>query len=341
MPEWCHGAVPAAIRVAVLLPGGRREPAWRPRSGRTSSCRRAARSRRSSRAEPTRPASGTSSARSATGSPRSTSTTACAAASPTRTRGSAARCSAPRWSTGGAARPRTSCARSVTPSRPTRLRATGHTASDQVETVLYRLVSRGAASGIEAKRADGVVRPLLDVDARGDRGLLRSGRARVSHRQLEPGHEARPDPRADLAAPGRAPSRRRAEPPLAPRRGRLAARAPRRHRCDAPARPRRRRERRPGIRLGLARALGHARSTARWPGEAGGSAPSEKGLKVRGWRPGDRLAGRGRKIQDVFVDAKIPRSQREAWPLVVRGDEVVAVPGIVDAPGVKAERVAG
>ena len=67
----------------------------------------------------------------------------------------------------------------------------------------------------------------------------------------------------------------------------------------------------------------------------------EKGLKVRGWRPGDRLAGRGRKIQDVFVDAKIPRSQREAWPLVVRGDEVVAVPGIVDAPGVKAERVAG
>jgi tRNA(Ile)-lysidine synthetase-like protein len=67
----------------------------------------------------------------------------------------------------------------------------------------------------------------------------------------------------------------------------------------------------------------------------------EKGLKVRGWRPGDRLAGRGRKIQDVFVDAKIPRSQREAWPLVVRGDEVVAVPGIVDAPGVKAERVSG
>ena len=43
----------------------------------------------------------------------------------------------------------------------------------------------------------------------------------------------------------------------------------------------------------------------------------------------------------MFVDAKIPRSQREAWPLVVRGDEVVAVPGIVDAPGVKAERVAG
>ena len=64
------------------------------------------------------------------------------------------------------------------------------------------------------------------------------------------------------------------------------------------------------------------------------------GLKVRGWRPGDRLAGRKKKVQDVFVDAKIPRSDREGWPLVVRGDEVVAVPGIVEAEGVTAARVA-
>jgi len=63
------------------------------------------------------------------------------------------------------------------------------------------------------------------------------------------------------------------------------------------------------------------------------------GLKVRAWRAGDRLAGRTKKIQDVFVDAKIPRSARETWPLVVRGDEVVAVPGIVEAEGVQAERV--
>jgi tRNA(Ile)-lysidine synthetase-like protein len=64
------------------------------------------------------------------------------------------------------------------------------------------------------------------------------------------------------------------------------------------------------------------------------------GLKVRGWRPGDRLAGRRKKVQDVFVDAKIPRSDREAWPLVVRGEDVVAVPGIVEAEGVTATRVA-
>ena len=64
------------------------------------------------------------------------------------------------------------------------------------------------------------------------------------------------------------------------------------------------------------------------------------GLRVRGWRPGDRLAGRTKKVQDVFVDAKIPRSDRDGWPLVVRGDEVVAVPGIVDVEGVSADRVA-
>ena len=64
----------------------------------------------------------------------------------------------------------------------------------------------------------------------------------------------------------------------------------------------------------------------------------ESGLMVRAWRPGDRLAGRTKKIQDVFVDAKIPRSEREAWPLVVRGDEVVAVPGIVEAEGIEATR---
>ena len=44
-----------------------------------------------------------------------------------------------------------------------RLRATGHTLSDQVETILYRLVTSGAATGIKAKREDGIVRPLLCV----------------------------------------------------------------------------------------------------------------------------------------------------------------------------------
>ena len=57
------------------------------------------------------------------------------------------------------------------------------------------------------------------------------------------------------------------------------------------------------------------------------------GLTVRTRRPGDRLAGRTKKIQDVFVDAKVPRSARDAWPIVVSGNEVVAVPGLAVAPG--------
>src|SRR3954466_4421413 len=44
-----------------------------------------------------------------------------------------------------------------------RLRATGHTASDQVETFLYRLVSRGAPTGIAPTSDDGVVHPLLPL----------------------------------------------------------------------------------------------------------------------------------------------------------------------------------
>jgi tRNA(Ile)-lysidine synthetase-like protein len=54
---------------------------------------------------------------------------------------------------------------------------------------------------------------------------------------------------------------------------------------------------------------------------------------VRGRRPGDRLAGRRKKVQDLLVDAKVPRAQRDDWPLVVSGDDVVAVPGVAEAPG--------
>ena len=220
------------------------------------------------------------------------------------------------------------------------LRATGHTASDQVETVLYRLVSRGAASGIEAKRADGVVRPLLPLtreettaycDAVGlayrtdslnsdmKRGLIRE-QIMPLLKELHPAAERNllslldeDDSLRELLA-GTGVTRR-----LDLGGGMCAVRE-----YDS---------------VWLERSPTALDREVAWGGWR--ISADEKGLKVRGWRPGDRLAGRGRKIQDVFVDAKIPRSQREAWPLVVRGDEVVAVPGIVDAPGVKAERVPG
>jgi tRNA(Ile)-lysidine synthase len=41
------------------------------------------------------------------------------------------------------------------------------------------------------------------------------------------------------------------------------------------------------------------------------------------------LMGRGtRKLQDIFVDARVPREDRDAWPLVFAGDSLAIVPGI-------------
>jgi tRNA(Ile)-lysidine synthase len=41
------------------------------------------------------------------------------------------------------------------------------------------------------------------------------------------------------------------------------------------------------------------------------------------------LGGRGtRKLQDIFVDARVPREDRDTWPLVFAGDSLALVPGI-------------
>jgi tRNA(Ile)-lysidine synthase len=220
-----------------------------------------------------------------------------------------------------------------------RLRATGHTASDQVETVLYRLVSSGTPGGIKAKREDGVVRPLLTVwrheteaycravgipfrtdssNADTKRGLIRE-RILPLLRRL--------DERAELnllaLAEGK-PSRLDA----------LLASAEGSGRVDLGGGLQAVRE---YDRVWLEQGPVELRGEVRWgPWRITSSLP---GLQVRGWRAGDRLAGRCKKVQDVFVDAKVPRSEREAWPLVVRGGEVVAVPGIVETAGVTAERV--
>jgi len=222
------------------------------------------------------------------------------------------------------------------------LRATGHTASDQVETILYRLVSRGAATGIAPRRADGVVHPLLPVrrdeteaycrdeglafrvdpsNADTKRGLIRDEILPLL-RRLHPAAEENLLHALD--------ARRTLPPALAELLGSpLGSR-----RVDLGGGVQAVRE---YDRLWLEQGPVELAGEVRWG--AWRIRSELAGLRVRGWKPGDRLAGRRRKIQDVFVDAKIPRSEREAWPLVVRGDEVVAVPGIVDAPGVTAERV--
>jgi tRNA(Ile)-lysidine synthase len=56
------------------------------------------------------------------------------------------------------------------------------------------------------------------------------------------------------------------------------------------------------------------------------------GLVVRPPRPGDRirlLSGGSRKIQDVLVDAKVPRESRAAVPLLVAEGQILWVAGVV------------
>jgi tRNA(Ile)-lysidine synthase len=226
-----------------------------------------------------------------------------------------------------------------------RPRATGHTASDQVETILFRLVTSGAATGIKPKREDGVVRPLLPLWRAETEAYCRAAgfayRTDTSNEDTKRGlirREIMPalrrlHPAAD-ANLLRALEERATLPPALQE---LLASSEGSKRVDLGGGVQAVRE---YERLWLERgpvALGE--NVVRWgewriESELGG-------LKVRAWRAGDRLAGRRKKIQDVFVDAKIPRSDRDTWPLVVRGNEVVAVPGIVEAPGVKAERVVG
>ena len=223
------------------------------------------------------------------------------------------------------------------------LRATGHTLSDQVETILYRLAASGSTKGIKVRREDGVVRPLLcawreETEAfcrerglawREDSSNPETLRGLIRGQVLPLLERIHPGARANIL---RALEERRILPPA------LA------ELLDSPVGSKRVdlgggvQAVREHDRLWLESSPVELRGSVAW-----GEWRIESvlpGLKVRGWRPGDRLEGRTTKVQDVFVDAKIPRSDREGWPLVVRGDEVVAVPGIVEREGVTAYRVA-
>jgi tRNA(Ile)-lysidine synthase len=66
-------------------------------------------------------------------------------------------------------------------------------------------------------------------------------------------------------------------------------------------------------------------------------------LVLRSRRPGDRVRTRAgtRKLQDVLVDAGVPRLIRDLVPVVARGDHVLWIPGItVDAEALSAGRTA-
>jgi tRNA(Ile)-lysidine synthetase-like protein len=67
------------------------------------------------------------------------------------------------------------------------------------------------------------------------------------------------------------------------------------------------------------------------PHAGGVDASSATHLGVRARRPGDRIANVG-KLQDVFVDAKVPARERDTWPLVTLNDAVIWVPGVTTPP---------
>jgi tRNA(Ile)-lysidine synthase len=219
------------------------------------------------------------------------------------------------------------------------LRATGHTASDQVETVLYRLAASGSTRGIKVKREDGVVRPLLTVWREETEAYCRA--QGLDYRT----DSSNPDTLRGLIRGQLVPLIRRLHPAAEQNIARVADERPRLPRQveETLLSLLATRDGSKSVDLG-----GGVRATreyerlsldhgaVRWgPWTIESDAP---GLEVRTRRPGDRLAGRTKKLQDVFVDAKVPRAERDSWPVVVRDDEVVAVPGIVEDAEVRVTR---
>jgi tRNA(Ile)-lysidine synthase len=213
------------------------------------------------------------------------------------------------------------------------LRATGHTASDQVETVLYRLVSSGSTRGIRARREDGVVRPLLPLWREETEEYCRE------HGLLFRVDSSNADTKRGLVRNEIIPLLRRLHPGAEKNLLALASERPRLPRALeetllellSSTAGTKSADLGSGIRAVRTYDTLRLEGTVEFgPWHIESDVP---GLEVRARRPGDRLAGRRKKVQDLLVDAKVPRDERDAWPLVVSGDEVVAVPGIAEAPG--------
>jgi tRNA(Ile)-lysidine synthase len=60
--------------------------------------------------------------------------------------------------------------------------------------------------------------------------------------------------------------------------------------------------------------------------------PVDRPLRVRGWRPGDRLisgsGATGRKVKRLLNDAGVTGHERSGWPVVLSGDRIVWIPGV-------------
>ena len=230
-----------------------------------------------------------------------------------RTPASAATPSAPR-SSGAASSTEAELRDLRYPFATERLRATGHTASDQIETVLYRIVSSGSTRGIKVRREDGVIRPLLPVTRDETTAYCEEHRLVV---------------RVDATNPATARGLIREQ--ILPLLRRLHPGADSNLRAlgdERPGLPR-------ALEASLVELLGSRAGTRAADLGGGLRAVREYGtlrlegtvewgpwtldaerddLEVRARRPGDHLAGRRKKVQDLLVDAKVPRAARETWP---------------------------
>jgi tRNA(Ile)-lysidine synthase len=208
--------------------------------------------------------------------------------------------------------------------------------------VLYRLAASGSTRGIKARREDGVVRPLLPVWRHETEAYCRAGglayRTDSSNRDTLRG----------LIRDELVPLLRRLHPAAERNIVRLADERPRLPRAMEETLLELLADRAGSESRDLGRGIRAVREyeqvslergPVRWgPWLIESDAP---GLVVRARRPGDRLQGRRKKLQDLFVDAKVPRAQRDSWPVVVRDGRVVAVPGIVEDAQVKVDRAYG
>jgi len=63
-------------------------------------------------------------------------------------------------------------------------------------------------------------------------------------------------------------------------------------------------------------------------------------LRVRSWREGEAMRpvglGGRKKLQDIFVDAKVPAARRRRWPVVSEGSNIIWVPALALAEGAAA-----
>ena len=242
--------------------------------------------------------------------------------------------------------------------------AVGHTATDQVETVLYRLAAspgRRALLGMRPRR-DRIVRPLLGVtreetaahcaarglpfvdDASNDSPAYARNRARAglvpALRELHPAAEANVLRTLEIlrdesevldnlindivGGRGSIPAEELAALPPALRRlivGEAADELIRiagkggTHEIN-------------GTRIEYGQVwLGPAREF-----NGGTLIGDTDGLTVRTWQPGDRMRPKGlggsKSLQDIFTDRKVPKDVRRRVPVVLRGEEIVWIPGV-------------